>query len=380
MPTSSCVYPADMLAARLHGPSDLRLERVPHPGPPGAGEALLRVSVTGICGSDLHTYQDARIGDTAVRAPMILGHEFAGVVEDVGAGAVDGFFQPLRPGTRVAVDPAQPCHRCEMCEQGHPNLCRQLRFCSNYPYDGSLCQWMHMPAHCCFPVPDNVDQVAAALLEPLGVAIHAVDLAHLRVAHGVVILGAGSIGLCLLQVARLAGADPIFVLDPFPWRRAVAERLGGVPVPCDAGGRRDGTANPAELGGQPQLDAAVEFVLRETQGRGVDVAIEAAWGDQSVEQAAAMTRLGGRLVLVGIPSDDRLALKHSTARRKGLSILMSRRMKHCYPRAIRLAERGQVDLCGLVSHRFPLPRAAEALALNSAYEDHVVKVVIESHE
>jgi L-iditol 2-dehydrogenase len=364
VPTPTRDYPADMLAARLHGPSDLRLERVPHPGPPGADEALLRVSVTGICGSDLHTYQDARIGDTAIRSPMILGHEFAGVVEEVGAGAVDGFFQPLRPGTRVAVDPAQPCHRCEMCEQGYPNLCRQLRFCSNYPYDGSLCQWMHMPAHCCFPVPDNVDQVAAALLEPLGVAIHAVDLAQLRVAQSAAILGAGSIGLCLLQVARRAGADPVFVLDPFPWRRAVAERLGGIPVPCPAGGQRD----------------AVEFVLRETHGRGVDGAIEAAWGDQSVEQAAEMTRLGGRLVLVGIPSDDRLAMKHSTARRKGLSILMSRRMKHCYPRAIQLAERGQIDLHGLVSHRFPLPRAAEALALNAAYRDHVVKVVIHSHE
>src|SRR5262247_1672478 len=105
-----------MLAARLHGPADLRVERVPHPGGPGPGQALLRVTAVGVCGSDLHTYQDARIGDTALRAPLILGHEFGAVVDAVGADAVDGHFQPLRVGTRVAVDPAQPCGRCEMCE------------------------------------------------------------------------------------------------------------------------------------------------------------------------------------------------------------------------------------------------------------------------
>ena len=367
MPSQNEPEPATMLAARLYGPADLRVERLPHPGPPGPGEVLLRVKVTGICGSDLHSYTDARIGDTVIQSPLILGHEFAGVVEAVGRDAVDGCFQPLRPGTRVAVDPAQPCRRCELCEQGHPNLCRNLRFCSNHPYDGSLCEWLHTPAHCCFPVPQRVDHVAAALLEPLGVALHAVDLARIRVADSVAILGAGSIGLCILQIAKLAGAGPIFVADRFPWRLQVAERLGAIPVPCEVSGGDGGE----------RVDA-LQLIHRETHGRGVDVAIEAAWGDQSIEQAAELTRLGGRLVLVGIPSDDRLALKHSTARRKGLTIKLSRRMKHCYPRAIALAEHGSVDLLGLISHRFPLQRAAEAFALNAAYQDHVVKVIVES--
>jgi L-iditol 2-dehydrogenase len=110
----------------------------------------------------------------------------------------------------------------------------------------------------------------------------------------------------------------------------------------------------------------------------VDVAIEAAWGGASIQQAAEMTRLGGRLVLVGIPGDDRLVLKHSTARRRGLTILMSRRMKHAYPRAIQLAEARRVDLKGLVTHRFPLRDATEAFRLNAAYEDRVVKVMIRS--
>ena len=350
---------SQMLAALLHGPRDLRVERVAHPGPPGRGEVLLRVKVTGICGSDLHSYQDARIGDTPIQGPLILGHEFSGLIEAVGPDSLDGHFDPLRPGTRVAVDPAQPCGRCEFCEKGHPNLCRRLHFCGNYPDGGSLCEWMHMPAHSCFPVPDSVDDESAALLEPLGVAVHAVDLAKIKVASSVAILGAGPIGLLLLQLAKLSGASPIFVTDMLPWRLAVAGKYGGVPIRCDE-------SDP------------VARIQKETHGRGVDVTIEAAWADHSVAQATEMARLGGRVVLVGIPGDDHLAMKHSTARRKGLTIMMSRRMKHAYPRAIRLAEQGSVDLTGLVSHRFPLKKAAEAFALNSAYRDKVVKVMIAS--
>lgn len=122
----------------------------------------------------------------------------------------------------------------------------------------------------------------------------------------------------------------------------------------------------------------VRRIERETGGRGVDVAIEAAWADHSVAEAAELARLGGRLVLVGIPSDDRVELKHSTARRKGLTIRMSRRMKHVYPRALRLATQGRVDLKGLISHRFPLERAAEAFQLNTVYAEEVVKVMVES--
>lgn len=347
-----------MPAARLHGPADLRVEQVPHPGPPGPGQALLRVTAVGICGSDLHTYQDARIGDTALQAPLILGHEFAGVVEAVGPDALDGHFQPLLPGTRVAVDPAQPCGRCEMCEHGHPNLCWRLHFCGLYPDNGSLCRWIHMPARTCFPVPDTIDDAGAAMLEPLGIAIHAIDLAQIKVANSVAIVGAGPIGMLIAQLALLSGAGPVFISDRLPWRLDLAQRYGAIPIDYDR-------ADP------------VRAVLDATGGRGVDVAIEAAWGDHSVQQAAEMARMGGRLVLVGIPGDDRLALKHSTARRKGLTIRMSRRMQHTYPRAIQLADRGSVDLYSMISHHFPLERAPEAFALNAAYQDQVMKIIID---
>jgi L-iditol 2-dehydrogenase len=259
---------------------------------------------------------------------------------------------------RVAVDPAQPCWRCPICEEGHPNLCYNLHFCGSYPDEGSLRQWMHMPARTCFPGPDTIDNASAALLEPLGIAVHAVDLAKIRVANSVAILGAGCIGLSILHLAKLSGAQPIFVSDKFPWRLALAERLGAIPINCD------------------QTDP-VQAVLKATNGQGVDVAIEAAWADHSAQQAAEMARLGGRLVMVGISEDDCLTFKHSTVRRKGLTIRLARRMKHTYPRSIRLVESGAVDMNDMISHRFPLERTPEAFAMNLAYQDEVVKVVIE---
>ena len=225
-----------MLAARLHGPADVRVEEVPAPGLPAAGEVLLRVKAVGVCGSDLHVYRHAEIGGARLEGPLILGHEFAGVVEEVGEGCLDGEFRPLEPGARVAVDPAQPCGQCELCERGHPNLCLNLRFCGLWPDQGALCQWMHMPAHTCFPLPDGLNDDAGVLLEPLGVAIHTVDLAKIRVGHRVAILGAGPIGLCILQLVRLAGADAVFVADRFPWRVELARRLGATAAwCCDAG-------------------------------------------------------------------------------------------------------------------------------------------------
>jgi L-iditol 2-dehydrogenase len=347
-----------MTAGRLHGPADLRVEQIPHPGPPGPDQVLLRVTAVGVCGSDLHTYKDGGIGDAIVQSPLILGHEFAGVIEAVGEDNIGGDFKPLSPGMRVAVDPAQPCWRCEMCEQGHPNLCHRLHFCGSYPDQGSLCQWMRMPARACFPVSDKIDDASAALLEPLGIAIHAVDLAKIRVADSVAILGAGCVGLSILQLVKLSGAQPIFISDKFPWRLAVAERWGAIPINCD------------------EVDPA-QAVRQATGGHGVDVAIEAAWADHSVQQAADMLRLGGRMVIVGISEDDRIVLNHSSVRRKGLTIRMARRMKHTYPRAIKLLESGAVDLCGLVSHHFPLPESPQAFALNVAYKDNVVKIVID---
>mgnify|MGYP001039492258 CR=1 FL=1 len=349
-----------MLAARLYGPRDIRIEETPPPGEPERGEILLTVKAVGICGSDLHTYLDGRIGNTSVNSPLILGHEFGGVVAAVGPEALDGNGDPLRPGQRVAVDPATPCWHCEMCDAGHPNLCRRLHFCGLWPDDGALREQMIVSARSCFPIPDAISDAGAALLEPLGVALHAIDLGKLKLARSVAVLGCGPIGLLIIRLARLSGANPIYAFDCFPWRVEKAKAWGATAA---------WTVD----------EDPVERIHDLTGGRGVDVAYEAAWADHSIAQAAEMARLGGRLVLVGIPSDDEIRMKHSTARRKGLTIMMARRMKHTYPRAIQLVTEApdKVDLEGLISHRFPLSQANKAFALNAEYGDAVHKVIVD---
>jgi L-iditol 2-dehydrogenase len=348
-----------MLAARLYGARDLRIDTLPALNAPGPGEALIRVTAVGVCGSDLHSYLDGRIGDTTVTSPLVLGHEFAGHIVAVGPDARDGDDEPLHVGQRVAVDPATPCWRCEFCEAGHPNLCRRLHFCGLHPDDGALREQMIVPARSCFPVPDSITDAGAALLEPLGVAIHAVDLGKLKVAKSVAVIGCGPIGLLIIRLARLSGADPIYAFDCYPWRADKAKAWGA----SDA---------------WTLEDDAVARVQGLTNKRGVDVVFEAAWADQTVAQAADMACLGGRVVLVGIPSEDTLTMKASVARRKGLTIMLSRRMKHVYPRAIALATRsGGVPVDELISHRFPLNQADQAFALNVTYPAGMHKVMIE---
>ncbi len=348
-----------MHAIRLHGPRDLRFEDITVPIAPRAGEVLVRIRAVGICGSDLHAYQDGRIGTTLVERPIVLGHEFAGVVEAVSDGALDGTHQPLQVGTRVAIDPAQPCGRCELCERGDPNLCLNLNFSGLPPTDGALCEQMIVPASCCFPMPDSISFAAGALLETLGVAIHAIDLAKTRTGDTVAIVGAGPIGMTILQVAMNSGASRVFISDRFEWRLKLAAAFGATTIDIS---RED----------------FVDTIARHTNGRGVDVGIEAAWADASVQQTIDAARNGGRIVLVGIPGDDQLSMRHSTARRKGLTIRMARRMKHVYPRAIDLVSRGKVKLNEMISHRFPLEKTAEAFAMNDRYEVGVQKIVIEN--
>jgi L-iditol 2-dehydrogenase len=325
---------------RLYGPSDLRVETAPVVKNLAPDEVMVKVTATGVCGSDLHPYETGTIGSTLLEKPLILGHEFGGTIEEIGSEVTN-----LKHGTRVAVDPAWVCGDCRECRNGNPNLCRRQRFCGLAPYDGSLCQEIVVPARFCHPVSERISDAGAALLEPLGIALHATDLARIRVGSTVAILGAGPIGLLLAQTTRLAGATQVYISDPLEYRQKFAEQFGATAL-------------------QPNTET--------------DVVIEAAWAKDSVQQAFEIVRPGGTVVLVGIPFEDSVSFAHSTARRKGLTILMSRRMKDVYPRAIALAEAGIVELDALVTHRFPLHETPNAFELNSKYEQNVVKIVIEN--
>jgi L-iditol 2-dehydrogenase len=344
-----------MRAARLHGIRDIRLENLPR-STPVPGEVLLKVASVGVCGSDVHYYLEGRIGSQVVTAPIIMGHEFSAWVADLGA-RVEG----LDVRQLVAVEPAISCGDCEPCQHGHPNLCPNVRFCGTPPVDGVFAEYTVMPATNCFPLPQGFGPAEGAMLEPLGVAIHAVDLAHLRPGYTVAVLGAGPIGLLIAAVAKVAGASEIYMTEPLAYRRQFA--LDYV---------ADAALNPYEDG----TDVVAEIV-RLTGGRGVDVAFEAAGASETPQQAAALARPGGKVIVAGIPADDTMTMNASTVRHKGLTIKLVRRMKHTCPRAIRLVQTGMVDVKSLVTHTFPLERIVEAFEMVAAYDDGVLRAVIQ---
>lgn len=306
----------------------------------------MRVSAVGICGSDLLWFGEAGIGDAKLNQPLVLGHEFAGVIAE-----------GKRQGERVAVDPAIPCKVCEFCCQGNPNLCINLRFAGHGMQDGALCEYLSWPDECLFPLPDSLSASDGAMLEPLGVALHAVDLGKIKAGMSVGIFGAGPIGLLITQLARLSGAQAIYVTDILPHRLDTAYALG---------------ATKAILVGN---GSEITEIMSITCGRGLDVAFEVAGENEAVEAAVATVKPGGHVVLAGIPADDRTSFSTSMARRKGLTIKLVRRMKFTYPRAIQLVESGQVNVRSLVTHHFPLDDAQEAFAV--ALRRDGLKIIID---
>jgi L-iditol 2-dehydrogenase len=251
-----------------------------------------------------------------------------------------------------------PCEACPLCREGHPNLCPSVRFAGYGADDGALREWIAWPERHLHPLPETLSPVDGALLEPLGVALHAVDLAHLRPGMTVGVFGCGPIGLLALQVARLAGATRLIATDlpQRPHRLEAARALGAETVPAEEG--REALA-----------------ILDLTDGLGLDAAVEAAGENAAVDAAVGAARPGARVVLAGIPAGDRISFPASPARRKGLSLVLSRRMKHTYPRAIDLAVSGRVDLPSVVSHRFPLAEAGPAFDVAAARGG--LKVVVE---
>jgi L-iditol 2-dehydrogenase len=333
------------LTARFHAARDIRLAEEPQPVP-GEGESLVQVTAVGLCGSDLHWFDEGGIGDTRITRPIVGGHEMAGVVR---GGPLDD--------VRVAIDPAVPCHHCDLCLRGHPNLCREIVFAGHGARDGGLQRFLVWPTGRLHPLPGELTDADGAMLEPLGVAIHAVDLGHVPLGASVAVLGCGPIGLLLLQVVRAAGAARIVAADPLPHRRAAAAARGA-----------DVVLDPGDPAYARDLDAF-------TAGLGVDVAFEIAGTDDAIASAVDALAPGGRLVLAGIPSAERSAFPASAARRKGLTMVMVRRMKEVYPRAIALVTAGLVDVRSVVSDRFPLTDAAKAFETAVAREG--LKVVVE---
>jgi L-iditol 2-dehydrogenase len=319
-------------------------EPMPEPRP---GEALVRVTAVGLCGSDAHWFGEGGIGDAALTQPLVLGHEIAGVI---AAGP--------REGERVVLDPAIPCLECEICLSGKPHLCERLKFAGHGRNDGALRTNMAWPERCLTPTPAAISDPDATLLEPLGIVIHAIDLVGLRPDLSVGVYGCGPIGLLLISTLRSMGVSRIYATDVLPHRITAAKERG------------------ATLALRYEDGPEREAILAATSGRGVDLAFDVSGTDGAIDTAVRTIRPAGTVVLIGIPSTSTSAVAASVARRKELTIRWCRRMMPGdLERAAHIVESGQVSLSGLVTERFPLSRGAEAFEALSSRRG--LKVVIE---
>ncbi len=334
-------------AAVLHGIRDVRLEdrAVPEPGP---REVLVEVRSVGVCGSDIHYYEQGRIGDMVVRAPMVLGHEASGVVVGLGAGATRH-----EVGQRVALEPGVPCLHCRECRTGHYNLCRDVRFFATPPIDGAFATYVTTHEDFAFAVPDGLSDAAAALVEPLSVGIWASRRGGVGLGDTVLVTGAGAIGLLAAASARAAGASNVIVTDVNPHRLAQAVKFGATATHDS----REGTLD----------DAGIE----------ADVLLECSGHPDAVRGGIATLRPAGRAVLIGMGADE-LPLRLDLLQRRELTVTGTFRYANTYPAAIALAASGQINMDALVTGRFELDEVEAALTASETDPTTVKSVVVVS--
>lgn len=343
-----------MKAMYLTGIGQFAMQNIPAPAAPGADEVLLQVDVVGVCGSDVHYFRDGKIGCQVVQFPWIVGHEFGATVLQVGDDVCG-----LKRGQRVAVDPLVACHECDQCRAGRIHTCRNQKFmgCPGQ-LPGSMVERLVLPAACCFPLPNGLTAEQAALSEPLSIGLHARNLAGVREGGQVAILGSGPIGLCVLAALMKAEPCDVYMTDLLDNRLDLAEQFGA-----------QWTGNAATQ------DVAAEIL--QCQPLGMDVIFECAGKQETIDQAVELLAPGGTLVLVGIPTDDRIGLDMNLLRRKELRVQCVRRQNECLAEALEMLSSGEIDLDGLVTHRFNLAQSQQAFELVRDYRDGVVKAMIE---
>uniref|UniRef100_A0A1I8HMA2 Sorbitol dehydrogenase n=1 Tax=Macrostomum lignano TaxID=282301 RepID=A0A1I8HMA2_9PLAT len=349
------------IAVVLRRANEIVLEERPIPRP-GPRQVLLRMDSVGICGSDVHYWTHGAIGDFVVRQPMVLGHESAGVVTEVGA-EVDS----LRPGDRVAVEPGIPCRFCDLCKSGRYNLCPDVKFLATPPVDGSLSGWHVHDADFCFRLPDHVSLEEGALLEPLSVGVHACRRAGVTLGSRVLICGAGPIGLVNLLTAKAMGADTVILTDINPHRLTVAKEMGA-----------DGTLLVTE---SQSVESQVAAVNRLFGDRQPDAAIECTGSVDAVRLSLLSCKPGGCLITVGRGRVREMPLPLAqTAVVREVEIRGVFRYANCYADALSLVARGAVDVRRLITHRYPLDRSEEAFETSRTAAGNAIKVMIKCQD
>lgn len=335
------------MKAAVLGEGGLAVKDVPEPTP-SPGEAVLDVAACGVCRTDLHYLHGV---PTAKPPPITLGHEVSGVVT---ASASDA----LKVGTKVLVPPVVPCGRCARCLEGRNTLCSDMQMFGNHR-DGGFAERMAVPAWAVFPVPDNFPMVEGSVVsDAVSTAYHAMaNRAALRPGETLAVIGCGGVGLSVIQVAVALGADVIGVDVAEPKLR-MAEKFGA--------------SRTIDASNEPKLGKAI----RKATGGGVDVAAEVIGRPATIAEAVEAVRPGGRVVVVGY-SEKPATINAGRVMFREVEVKGS---LGCglqdFPKVLDLVARGKVDAKALVSHRFPIEKTADALALLESSAPELIRAVV----
>ena len=333
-------------AAIMYGTHDVRLEDVPVPEP-GPREVLVEIRAVGVCGSDVHYYEEGRIGSFVVREPLVLGHEPSGVIVALGEEATKH-----EVGERVTLEPGVPDGTCRECRAGRYNLCPNVRFFATPPIDGAFANYVNIHEDFAYRLPDGISDNAGALMEPLSVGIWACRKAEVKAGDHVLVTGAGPIGLLAMQVAFAQGATEVTITDVAEERLEIARKTGATRA----------------------LNVAEEPL--EGSGLEVDVLIECSGNERALRDGIYALRPAGIAVVVGMGPKEETSVPLAFVQNKEITLTGTFRYANTYPAAIELAATGRVDLEAIITGHYGLEETEEALRAGRKDPGNVKAMVI----
>jgi L-iditol 2-dehydrogenase len=343
-----------MKAMMLTGIRQMEMKDIPEPVIVKPNDVRIKMSVVGICGSDIHYYTNGQIGTQKVKYPFTVGHEGAGVVVEVGHAV-----KRVKPGDVIAIEPAMPCRECDQCLAGRHHTCRKLRFlgCPGQA-EGCLMEHIVMPEESCFPLGGRLTPDHGSISEPLAIGVYAVKKSGSVKGQKIGIFGYGPIGMSVMLAAKAEEADSFYITDKIDSRLLIAVK------------------EKASYTGNPLKEDVVEKILKMVN-LGLDVVFECCGQQEAFDQAIEVLKPGGRLIVVGIPEFDNWSMNVETTRRKEISLQFIRRQVDCVGPALEMMKNGIISVDNMVTHRFPFERTKEAFDLVADYSDGVMKAMID---
>ncbi|KIW99865.1 uncharacterized protein Z518_10793 [Rhinocladiella mackenziei CBS 650.93] len=359
----------------LRAVKEVALENIPKPTISDPYDVIIHIGQTGICGSDVHYWQRGRIGDFILNSPIVLGHESAGTVVEIGSAVTN-----LRVGDKVAIEPGVPCRHCNYCRSGSYNLCPDTVFAATPPHNGTLSKFYKTAADYCYPLAENMTLEDGALCEPVAVAVQICKVGRVRAGQTVVVFGCGPIGLLVQCVAKAYAAKKVIGIDLNASRMELANSVlkcaDGVfapPLMPKAEGEACSADNESEWSAHVAEQIKQTFQL----GEGPDVVIDATGAQPCIQTGVHLCKKGGMYVQAGMGREN-VVFPITTACIRDLTIRGSiRYTAGVYPAAVDLVASGKIDPKILITHRFPFEKAEEAFETVRKGGENVLKVIIE---